>query len=101
MVKYFSERVKEKSEVIPNFPGVPFRSLSEEDAQVLTAHFLIEELQILVNKCSNQEIKIERGLKYGDPLAHFLFLLVVDGLSGFIKRDYDLFLLFGFNVGVL
>lgn len=58
-------------------------------------------MAILVNKCSTQEIKIERGLKYGDPLAHFLFLLVVDSLSGLIKRDYDLFLLFGFDVGVL
>lgn len=50
MVKYFSERFKEKSEVIPNFPGVPFRSLSEEDAQVLTAHFLIEELDVVVTQ---------------------------------------------------
>ncbi|MCH92675.1 LINE-1 reverse transcriptase like, partial [Trifolium medium] len=46
-----------------------------------------------------EEINIHRGLKQGDPLAPFLFLLVVEGLSGAISREEELGMFKGFKVG--
>jgi hypothetical protein len=43
-------------------------------------------LSVLVNDSPTEEINIQRGLKQWDPLAPFLFLLVVEGLSGAIRR---------------
>lgn len=41
----------------------------------------------LVNGSPTEEIKLEKGLRQGDPLAHFLFLIVAEGLSGLMKRE--------------
>lgn len=43
------------------------------------------DLSILVNGSPTDEIKIQRGLKQGDPLAPFLFLMVAEGLSGLVR----------------
>lgn len=40
---------------------------------------------VLVNGSLTEEIRIKRGLKQGDPLAPFLFLMVAEGLSGLVK----------------
>jgi hypothetical protein len=58
------------------------------------------KLAILVNGCPTEEVNIQRGLKQGDLLAPFLFLLVVEGLSGVIRRA-ELSLFSGFRVGGL
>ena len=34
---------------------------------------------VLVNTSSTNESKFERGLRQGDPLSQFLFLIVVEG----------------------
>ncbi|WJX91755.1 hypothetical protein P8452_73482 [Trifolium repens] len=47
-------------------------------------------MSILVNGSPTEEINIKRGLKQGDPLAPFLFLLVAEGLGGLMKRAVDL-----------
>ncbi|GAU35310.1 hypothetical protein TSUD_389350 [Trifolium subterraneum] len=47
-------------------------------------------LFVLVNDSPTEEINIQRGLKQGDPLASFLFLLVVEGLSGAIESAEEL-----------
>lgn len=54
---------------------------------------------VLVNSCLTQEISIQMGLKQGDCLAHFLFLLVAKGLSGLISRVVNLHLFSCFRVG--
>jgi len=43
-------------------------------------------MSILVNGSPTEEICIERGLKQGDPLAPFLFLLVAEGFSGLMRN---------------
>ncbi|RHN54844.1 putative RNA-directed DNA polymerase [Medicago truncatula] len=43
-------------------------------------------MSILVNGSPTEEISIERGLKQGDPLAPFLFLLVAEGFSGLMRN---------------
>lgn len=41
---------------------------------------------MLVNGSPTEEITIQRGLKQGDPLAPFLFLLVVERLTGLMRK---------------
>ncbi|MCH84850.1 RNA-directed DNA polymerase (Reverse transcriptase) [Trifolium medium] len=38
-------------------------------------------LSVLVNGFPTNQVNIQRGLKQGDPLAPFLFLLVMEGLT--------------------
>lgn len=46
-------------------------------------------LAVLVNGFRPKKLASKRGLKQGDPLTPFLFLLVVEGLSGWFSRDVD------------
>lgn len=36
--------------------------------------------------CPTKEIKVAKGLRQGGPLAHFLFFIVTEGLSGLRRR---------------
>jgi hypothetical protein len=56
-------------------------------------------LSILVNGSPTEEINIQRRLKQGDPLAPFLLLLVVDGLSAAVTTTEERNLFRGFKVG--
>jgi hypothetical protein len=56
-------------------------------------------MSILVNGSPTEEINIQRGLKQGDPLAPFLFLLVAEGLGGLMKKAVELNRFKGFKVG--
>ncbi|KAK2444918.1 hypothetical protein QL285_015908 [Trifolium repens] len=42
-------------------------------------------MSVLVNGCPTEEISIKRGLKQGDPLAPFLFLIVAEGLGALMR----------------
>ncbi|MCI21988.1 RNA-directed DNA polymerase (Reverse transcriptase), partial [Trifolium medium] len=55
-------------------------------------------LSVLVNGSPTGVINIQRGLKQGDPLAPFLFLLVAEGFGGAMKRAVNLNLFRGFNI---
>jgi hypothetical protein len=55
-------------------------------------------LSVLVNGCPTGQIDIQRGLKQGDPLAPFLFLLVAEGFGGAMKRAVEINLFNGFYV---
>jgi hypothetical protein len=56
-------------------------------------------LSVLVNRSPTLEINIQRGLKQGDPLALFIFLLVVEGFSGVMRKAVNLNLFEGFSLG--
>jgi hypothetical protein len=56
-------------------------------------------MSVLINGSPSEEINIQRGLKQGDPLAPFLFLLVAEGLGGVMKRVVDLNRFHGFRAG--
>ncbi|MCH99250.1 RNA-directed DNA polymerase (Reverse transcriptase), partial [Trifolium medium] len=53
---------------------------------------------VLVNGCPTEEININRGLKQGDPLAPFLFLLVVEGFGGAMRKAVDIGVFKGFPI---
>jgi hypothetical protein len=55
-------------------------------------------MYILVNGSPTEEINIKRGLKQGDPLAPFLFLLVAEGFSGLMENAVNQNLFKGFEV---
>lgn len=56
------------------------------------------KLSLSINGSPMEEMNIQRGLKQGDPLAPFLFLLVVEGLSGLLKNVASLRKFKGFKV---
>jgi hypothetical protein len=65
----------------------------------IRACVFVGNMSILINGSPSEEINIQRGLKQGDPLAPFLFLLVAEGLGGLMKRAVDLGSFQGFRVG--
>jgi hypothetical protein len=56
-------------------------------------------MSVLINGSPSEEINIQRGLKQGDPLAPFLFLLVAEGLGGIVKKAVELNKFKGFQMG--
>jgi len=54
-------------------------------------------MSVLVNGSPTEEICIKKGLKQGDPLAPFLFLLVAEGFSGLMRVVVDRNLFKGFT----
>lgn len=51
--------------------------------------FFSRYLVAFLNGFLTQEIKINMGLKQGDPLYDFPFLLVVEGLRGLFSKALD------------
>jgi len=43
-------------------------------------------ISILVNGSPTLEFKPKKGLRQGNPLAHFLFNIVAEGLSGMMRQ---------------
>ncbi|MCI18658.1 LINE-1 reverse transcriptase like [Trifolium medium] len=56
-------------------------------------------MSVLVNGCPTEEINIKRGLKQGDPLAPFLFLLVAEGLGALVRKAVEIGRFKPFGVG--
>ncbi|GAU51438.1 hypothetical protein TSUD_413380, partial [Trifolium subterraneum] len=55
-------------------------------------------LSVLINGSPSEQINISRGLKQGDPLAPFLFLIVAEGLSALMHKVVSLGFFRGFKV---
>lgn len=56
------------------------------------------DMSILINGSPTNEISIQKRLKQGDPLALFLFLLVVEGLARMMRNAVTLGLFKGFKI---
>ena len=56
-------------------------------------------VSVLVNGSPTEEFKPTRGLRQGDPLAPFLFLVVVEGLVGLVRQANKANLLSGVKIG--
>lgn len=46
-------------------------------------------VSVLVNGSPTNEFRMEKGVRQGDPIAPFLFLIVAEGLNGIVKRAVD------------
>ncbi|XP_068504156.1 uncharacterized protein [Phaseolus vulgaris] len=56
-------------------------------------------VSVLVNGSPTEEFKPTRGLRQGDPMAPFLFLVVAEGLAGLVRQALKANLLSGVKVG--
>jgi len=56
-------------------------------------------VSVLVNGSPTEEFESKRGLRQGDPLAPFLFVIVVEGLTGLVREAKKANLLSGVEVG--
>ena len=56
-------------------------------------------VSILINGSPMEEFKPSRGLRQGDPLAPFLFLVVAEGLAGLVRQATKKNMLRGVKVG--
>ncbi|MCI38049.1 ribonuclease H protein, partial [Trifolium medium] len=54
---------------------------------------------VLVNGSPTDEFPLERGLRQGDPLSPFLFLLAAEGLNVLMTTMVERNLFTGYNVG--
>ena len=56
-------------------------------------------ISILMNRSLTGKFKPEKGLRQGNPLAPFLFLIAVEGLIGGVRQEERKGLIEGVNVG--
>lgn len=55
-------------------------------------------MSVLINGSVTEDFIIERGLRQGDPLSPFLFVLAMDGLTKLVEKAVDLGVYTGFKV---
>ncbi|GKV51081.1 hypothetical protein SLEP1_g57759 [Rubroshorea leprosula] len=56
-------------------------------------------ISVLVNGSPTREFEVGKGLRQGDPLSPFLFLLIAEGLQGLVQRAVTEGMLHGIEVG--
>ncbi|GAU51623.1 hypothetical protein TSUD_414500 [Trifolium subterraneum] len=56
-------------------------------------------MSVLVNGSPTEDFKVEKGLRQGDPLSPFLFLIAAEGLTGMVNRAVDIGKFAGYTMG--
>ncbi|XP_058776285.1 secreted RxLR effector protein 78-like [Vicia villosa] len=46
-------------------------------------------MSVLVNGSATKEFKVQKGLRQGDPLSPFLFVLAMEGLTALVKKSVE------------
>jgi hypothetical protein len=72
--------------------------MEEKWVRWMKACIFCGNISILVNGSPTEEINVQRGLKQGDSLAPFLFLLVAEGFNGLMSYAVNRNLFEGFEV---
>lgn len=55
-------------------------------------------MSVLVNGSPSKDFKDGRGLKQGDPLSPFLFVIINEGLKGMVRKALEIHELSAFNI---
>ncbi|XP_058725920.1 uncharacterized protein LOC131597229 [Vicia villosa] len=55
-------------------------------------------MSVLVNGSPTKEFMVEKGLRQGDPLSPFLFVIVTEGLEGLVSKAVEVGEYVGFNI---
>ncbi|MCH84541.1 LINE-1 reverse transcriptase like [Trifolium medium] len=55
-------------------------------------------MSVLVNGSPTEDFKVGKGLRQGDPLSPFLFLIAAEGLTGMVNKAVDIGQFAGFKV---
>jgi hypothetical protein len=55
-------------------------------------------MSVLVNGSSSEDFKVGRGLRQGDPLSPFLFLIAAESLAGMMRRALEIGNFKGFQI---
>ncbi|GKV22035.1 hypothetical protein SLEP1_g31939 [Rubroshorea leprosula] len=56
-------------------------------------------ISVLVNGSPTKEFEVGKGLRQGDPLSPFLFLMIAEGLQGLVQRAIKEGMLHGIEIG--
>ncbi|CAL0323583.1 unnamed protein product [Lupinus luteus] len=54
---------------------------------------------VLVNGSSSDHFSVSKGLRQGDPMAPFLFIIIAEGFAGLVRNAKNLGLFEGYKVG--
>lgn len=55
------------------------------------------QISILVNGSPTKDFEAHMGLRQGDPISPFLFVIVVEGLVGLLRNTSEIGVFKGFN----
>lgn len=58
---------------------------------------VFKDVSVLVNGSPTKEVRLHKGLRQGDPLAPFLFLIVVEDLDSMMRKAVKLGKLCGYS----